>query len=64
MPDRLPELASEQLRALSCDLIDDEDVDPRWITTLADIPTNHRVRDEVRALRGRAIARVRQLELA
>lgn len=64
MPDRLPELASEQLRALSCDLIDDEDVDPRWITTLADIPTNDRVRDEVRALRGRAIARVRDLELA
>ena len=64
IPDRLPELASDRLRALSCDLIDDEDVDPRWITTLADVRTRDRVRDEVRALRDRAIARVCELEPA
>lgn len=64
IPDRLPELASERLRGYSCDLIDDEDVDPRWITTMADVPTHDRVRDEVRALRDRAIARVCELECA
>jgi acetoin utilization protein AcuC len=64
IPDRLPECASDRLRALSCDLIDDEDVDPRWITTLADARTHDRVRDEVRALRDRAITRLRELESA
>jgi acetoin utilization protein AcuC len=64
IPDRLPELASERLRGYSCDLIDDEDVDPRWITTMSDVPTHDRVRDEVRALRDRAMARVCELERA
>lgn len=62
IPDRLPELASELLRGLSCDLIDDEDVDPLWITTLADVRTHDRVRDEVWTLRDRATARVCELE--
>jgi acetoin utilization protein AcuC len=64
IPKRLPEHASEQLRALGCDLIDDEDVQPRWFDTLADIPTSERLRDEVRTLRDRAVARVFELELA
>lgn len=50
-PDRLPEAASALLRELHCDLIDEEDVDPRWITTLADRPSDLPVRDSVRALR-------------
>jgi len=62
IPERLPELASELLRGLSCDLIDDEDIDPRWSTTLADARTHDRVRDEVRTLRDRATARVCELE--
>jgi acetoin utilization protein AcuC len=62
LPDRLPEGASQVLRALSCDLIDDEDVNPRWITTLADAPALGRIRDETRLLRDRAVARLSALE--
>jgi acetoin utilization protein AcuC len=61
IPDRLPEPASERLRVHSCDLIDDEDVDPRWLTTLADGPACDCVRDEVRELRDRALARACEL---
>ena len=55
IPDRLPPRASALLRALSCDLVDDDDVDPRWIDTLADAPRGGVVRDEVRALRDRVL---------
>jgi acetoin utilization protein AcuC len=58
IPDLLPERASKVLRALACDLIDGEDVDPRWITTLADAPMPGRIRESVRGLRDRAVARV------
>jgi acetoin utilization protein AcuC len=50
-PERLPEAASALLRELRCDLIDEEDVDPRWITSLADPVSDLPVRDSVRALR-------------
>ncbi|HVO88170.1 MAG TPA: acetoin utilization protein AcuC, partial [Casimicrobiaceae bacterium] len=58
IPQRLPENASAVLRGLACDLIDDEDVDPRWITTLADEGSDARVREEVLALRDRAMPRI------
>lgn len=64
VPERLPERATELLRGLSCDLIDAEDVDPRWTTTLADAPAGARVRDEIRLLRDRAMARIVGLERA
>jgi acetoin utilization protein AcuC len=64
VPENLPEGASSVLRGLACDLIDDEDVDPRWITTLADAPALARVRESVRALRDAAIARTGELERA
>jgi acetoin utilization protein AcuC len=51
VPERLPEAASALLRGLHCDLIDEEDVEPRWIATLADCPSQLPVRDSVRALR-------------
>ena len=57
VPDRLPDAASALLRGLHCDLIDDEDVDPTWITTLADRPSRLPVRDAVRALRDHVNAR-------
>lgn len=57
VPDRLPAAASALLHGLHCDLIDDEDVDPRWTTTLADCPSNLPVRDGVRALRDHVNAR-------
>jgi hypothetical protein len=57
----LPEHASALLRRLRCDLIDDDEIDPRWIQTLADEPSAARVRDEVRALRDGAAPRIREL---
>ncbi len=59
IPDRLPEHARALLRKLHCDLIDDEDVDPRWIETLADAQSCSPIRDEVRALVRRAKPRIR-----
>jgi len=49
-PDRLPAEATEYLRAMECDLIDDDDVDEAWLTTLADSPYPGPVRDEIRSL--------------
>ena len=50
IPDRLPAEATEYLRAMECDLIDEEDVDETWLTTLADSPYPGPVRDEIRSL--------------
>jgi acetoin utilization protein AcuC len=58
LPERLPAAASALLRKLHCDLIDDEDVDARWIETLADERRDAPVRDDVRALRDRVAARI------
>jgi len=50
IPDRLPAEATEYLRAMECDLIDEEDVDETWLTTLADSPYPGPVRDEIKSL--------------
>ena len=57
VPDRLPEAASALLRGLRCDLIDEEDVDACWTTTLADRATSLPVRESVQDLRDHANAR-------
>lgn len=49
IPQRLPDRASAALAELSCDLIDNEDIDPRWLTTLVDPPNRSDVRGEIRA---------------
>ncbi len=38
IPARLPAAAEAYLAGLDCDLVDDEDRDPAWLTTLADTP--------------------------
>jgi acetoin utilization protein AcuC len=48
IPDVLPLAAQAYLQALTCDLVDEEDVRADWITTLADPPSPGPVRDEVR----------------
>jgi acetoin utilization protein AcuC len=58
IPARLPRQASAVLAKLSCDLIDDDDVDPRWIDTLADVRSRCAVRPEVAALGARATTRI------
>jgi acetoin utilization protein AcuC len=46
----LPDRAQAVLAALDCDLVDDEDRDPAWLTTLVDPPNAGPVRPEVAAL--------------
>jgi len=50
IPNRLPEEASALLRRLDCDLVDDDEIEEAWLTTLADTPRPGPVRSEVRAL--------------
>lgn len=42
--------AVQALSALECDLVDEEDFDPQWLDTLADVPNNGPVRPEINAL--------------
>ena len=49
-PERLPAATTEYLRAMECDLIDDDEVDEVWLTTLADSPYPGPIRDEIRSL--------------
>ncbi len=56
--DELPAEGREILERLHCDLIDDEDMRPQWLTTLADPPTAAAVRTEVWALRDEVLGRV------
>ena len=50
MPETLPAAVVEMLTLMECDLIDDEDVDPRWLTTLVDSPYDGPVRPEIESL--------------
>jgi len=50
MPAALPPEAGALLRGFSCDLLDEDEVDEAWVTTLADEPNAGPVRDEVRRL--------------
>jgi acetoin utilization protein AcuC len=51
-PTRLPEAAHSLLADCECDLLDEEDIEPAWLTTLADQPNTGPVRAEVRQLAG------------
>jgi acetoin utilization protein AcuC len=49
-PDRLPAEAVALLGAMDCELIDEDEVDPAWLTTLADIAYPGPVRAAIRSL--------------
>ena len=49
-PEQLPAEATEYLRAMECDLIDEDEIDDAWLTTLADSPYPGPIRDEIRSL--------------
>jgi acetoin utilization protein AcuC len=49
-PDALPVETRAILESLSCDLVDDEDIQPAWMSTLADPPKPGPVRPEVAKL--------------
>jgi len=58
VPAELPDAARAVLAALSCDLIDEDDVQPSWTTRLADAPNAAPVRREIVDLRDAALARL------
>jgi acetoin utilization protein AcuC len=57
IPVSLPHAAREVLAKLSCDLVDDEDVRPEWLASLADPRHDAAVRPGLLALRDAAIDR-------
>jgi acetoin utilization protein AcuC len=48
IPEILPAAAQRLLRGFECDLLDDDEVEPAWVETLADAPRRDTVRDEVK----------------
>jgi len=56
LPACLPDDARALLAGLSCDLIDDEDVDPNWLISLSDPPNPGAIRDDIRSLRDEVLA--------
>lgn len=50
IPATLPPVAQRILEGLSCDLMDEDMIDPAWLTTLADQPRPGPVREAVRRL--------------
>jgi acetoin utilization protein AcuC len=57
IPATLPEGARAVLARLACDLVDDEDVRPEWLATIADARSPGDVRLSVLQLRDEALAR-------
>jgi acetoin utilization protein AcuC len=50
MPLELPEEAQIMLAKMSCDLIDEEDIEPAWLTSLVDSAYNGPVREAIKLL--------------
>jgi hypothetical protein len=46
----LPDKAVEFMRSMECDLIDEEDVDEAWLTTMADSPYPGPIRNAVKSV--------------
>ena len=57
VPSSLPPAATELLETMECDLIDEEDRDPAWLTTMADTPYSGPVRDSIKYLAASNMAR-------
>ncbi|MCE1237008.1 MAG: acetoin utilization protein AcuC [Hyphomicrobiales bacterium] len=50
LPERLPDASQARLAALDCDLVDEDDRDPAWFTTLVDEPRRGPIREEIRRI--------------
>jgi acetoin utilization protein AcuC len=55
IPTELPQEARELLGTMECDLIDEEDICPEWLTTMADNRNRGPVRDDIRSLADKAL---------
>ena len=49
-PEELPAEARELLGSMQCDLIDEDEIEEAWLTTLVDTPYSGEVRDEIVSL--------------
>jgi acetoin utilization protein AcuC len=56
IPAHLPPEATAFLQKMECDLIDEEDIDEAWLTTMADTPYPGPVREAVKSVAQLAIA--------
>ena len=56
IPETLPPEATELLSGMECDLVDDDEFDPHWLTGLSDSPYPGPVRDEVKSIAAAAVA--------
>jgi acetoin utilization protein AcuC len=50
VPTDLPEAATNLLAAMECDLVDEEDREPGWLTSMADSPYSGPVRDTIESI--------------
>jgi len=50
IPRELPPKAREFMRRMECDLIDEDDVKPEWLTTMADSACPGAIRDEIKSM--------------
>lgn len=50
VPAALPEAATTLLAAMECDLVDEEDREPGWLTSMADSPYTGPVRDTIKSI--------------
>ena len=57
IPVELPAAAQLILDGLECDLVDEDDVEAAWLTTLADAPRPGAIRAEVKSLASQGRAR-------
>lgn len=64
IPERLPEAARSVLVRLACDLVEDDDMKPGWLDSVADVPAPAVVRPSILALRDEALARSGLFRLA
>ena len=55
MPGSLPQEARELLASMECDLIDEDDIEHQWLTTLVDTPYDGPVRPEIESLAARIV---------
>jgi acetoin utilization protein AcuC len=55
IPGTLPTAAQRMLRGFECDLLDDDEVEPAWVETLADAPRRGPVRDEVKRVAAQVV---------
>lgn len=55
IPDELPAAARDMLGEMSCELVDEDEVEEQWLTQLADSPYPRPVRDAVKSLAERVL---------